>query len=99
MKSDGDNDSVLGRLLEEISWEGSSVSRYRDGGRGRENVLTAEVLAALDFLPRRAFLGAVLGNALGADEARRLLSDQIEDATLSFQEDPAQLLPSAAAGS
>jgi hypothetical protein len=30
------NASVLGRLLEEISWEGSLVKGYRDGGRGRE---------------------------------------------------------------
>jgi hypothetical protein len=43
------NASVLGRLLEEISWEGASVRRYRDGGRGHENVLTAEVLTALDL--------------------------------------------------
>lgn len=49
------NTSVLGRLLEEISWEGSRVREYRDGGRGRENVLTAEVLGHfLTFLVRRS---------------------------------------------
>jgi hypothetical protein len=85
--------SVLGRLLEEISWEGSSVRRYRDGGRGLENVLTAEVLAALDFLPRRAFLGAVLDHAHGADRTRYLLSHEIEDADLSFLPDEVVLNP------
>ncbi|MFD5825943.1 hypothetical protein [Lentzea sp. NPDC060358] len=89
----GGNDSVLGRLLEEISWEGSSVRRYRDGGRGLENVLTAEVLTALDFLPRRAFLGAVLDHAHGADEARRLLSRQVEEATLTFLPEEIVLRP------
>lgn len=87
------NDSVLGRLLEEISWEGSSVRRYRDGGRGLENVLTAEVLAALDFLPRRTFLGAVLDHAHGADRTRYLLSREIEEADLSFLPDEVVLNP------
>ena len=46
-------------LLDEVSWEGTTAP-YRGGGRGRENVLTAEVWQALDLLPRTAFLGAVL---------------------------------------
>jgi hypothetical protein len=79
-----DGDSVLGRLLQEISWEGQSVRQYRDGGRGRENVLTAEVLTALDFLPRQAFLGSVLDSAHGADEALRLVATEIEDAVVTF---------------
>jgi hypothetical protein len=88
-----DNTSVLGRLLDEISWEGANVRGYRDGGRGRENVLTAEVLTALDFLPRRAFLGAVLDNAHGADHARHTLSRQIEDAQVVFLPDEIVLNP------
>ncbi|MBE9020222.1 hypothetical protein IQ272_29640 [Chroococcidiopsidales cyanobacterium LEGE 13417] len=44
------NSSVLGRLLEELSWVGSTIGSYRTGGRGLENVLTAEVFQALDFL-------------------------------------------------
>ena len=44
---------MVGRLLQEISWE-RAIS-YRAGGKGRENVLTAEVLMALDFLPRTHF--------------------------------------------
>ena len=52
-----------------FSWEGNA-SKYRDGGLGKENVLTAEVLQALDFLPREAFLGQVLRMAHGADLAR-----------------------------
>ena len=63
------NDSPVGRLLEEISWEGNARP-YRHGGRGRENVLTTEVFALLDWLPRQAFLGAVLAAAHGADQIR-----------------------------
>lgn len=75
---------MLGRLLQEISWEGQTVRRYRDGGRGRENVLTAEVLTALDFLPRQAFLGSILDSAHGADEARRRVATEVEDAVVTF---------------
>ncbi len=53
------NTSIIGRLLEEISWEGNAAP-YRRGGRGRENVLTAEVMASLDLLPRTHFLAEVL---------------------------------------
>lgn len=66
----GANRSALGRLLEELSWVGSSIRGYRSGGRGYENVLTAEVLGALDFMPRSAFLGAVIAAAHGADVTR-----------------------------
>lgn len=54
------NDSFIGRLLEEISWEGTHVRGYREGGRGRENVLTTQVWQVLHYLPREAFLGEVL---------------------------------------
>jgi len=47
--------SFVGRLLEEISYEGKKVRVYRDGGLGRENVLTTEVFQALDFMPRTLF--------------------------------------------
>ncbi len=49
--------TVLGRLLEELSWEGHGriKTAYRTGGRGQENVLAAEVLMPLDFLPRSQF--------------------------------------------
>ena len=63
------NDSVIGRLLEEVSWDGERVRAYRDGGRGRENVLTAEVLSPLSYLPRDRFLGEVLRSAHGAKDA------------------------------
>lgn len=69
--------SAIGRLLDEISWEGNA-RKYRDGGVGKENVLTTEVFSALDFLPRTAFLGAVIGAAVGADDARAALIDDIE---------------------
>lgn len=70
--------SAIRRLLDEISWEGNA-SKYRAGGLGRENVLTAEVLQALDFLPRRAFLGSALRNAFGADLARNQVGLDVEE--------------------
>jgi hypothetical protein len=51
-------DSVLGRLLMELSWVGCNIRDVRDGGLGLENVLTAEALTPLDFLPRTDFLRA-----------------------------------------
>jgi hypothetical protein len=50
-------DSVLGRLLQECSWTGAKIRDFHNGGLGFENVLTAEALTALDFLPRTDFLG------------------------------------------
>jgi hypothetical protein len=71
--------SVIGRLLEEISW-GPNVTTYRGGGRGFENVLTAEVFQALDFLPRAAFLGGVVESAHGSAAARAVLRQEAEEA-------------------
>ena len=76
------NDSPVGRLLEEISWEGNARP-YRHGGRGRENVLTTEVFALLDWLPRQAFLGAVLAAAHGADQIRSEAAAEVEAMTVS----------------
>lgn len=58
------NDSPVGRLLEELSWEGNA-RKYREGGRGLENVLVTEVFQALDLLPRAAFLAEVVRQAHG----------------------------------
>jgi len=57
-----EDSTVLGRLLEELSWEAHDriKTAYCAGGRGLENVLAAEVLMPLDFLPRNHFLGEVL---------------------------------------
>jgi hypothetical protein len=74
--------SIVGKLLEEISWE--SARDYRAGGQGRENVLTAEVLVGLDFLPRAHFLGAVIQAAHGAEEARNKLAAEAEDLLMGF---------------
>src|SRR5438094_10643398 len=52
--------SIIGRLLEELSWTGKQITSYRGGGRGFENVLSTEVLQALHFLPRSTFLAAVV---------------------------------------
>lgn len=75
--------SLIGRLLSEISWDGNART-YRDGGRGRENVLTTEVFQALDFLPRSEFLGRVIGSAEGALETRRVIASQIEEAVIEL---------------
>lgn len=74
--------SIVGKLLEEISWE--RARDYRAGGQGRENVLTAEVLVGLDFLPRTHFLGAVIQTGHGAEEARKKLAAEAEDLLMDF---------------
>ena len=81
------NTSVIGRLLEEISWEGRRSRMYRQGGRGIENVLSAQVLQALDLLPRTAFLGRVIRDAHGADAARARVAGEVEDLTVAFLPD------------
>jgi hypothetical protein len=87
------NTSMLGRLLEEISWEGRLVRGYRNGGRGRENVLTAEVLGPLSYLPRSTFLAAVFRAAHGADETRELVAREAEDARITLLPDESTLSP------
>lgn len=86
--------SLLGRLLAEISWEGNAKI-YREGGRGRENVLTAEVLQALDYLPREHFFGAVVKSMNGAKNAREILGDEIENAKIDLLHGDILLKPSA----
>ena len=88
-----ENSSVIGRLLEEISWEGRSVRAYRDGGRGRENVLTAEVLWPLSCLPRGPFLGEVLRHAHGAEESRLRAAAEVEEAVVTLLPDQIELGP------
>lgn len=74
--------SVISRLLDEVSWEGSNVKRYRDGGRGMENPLTAEVFQGLSNLPPDLFLGEVLRCAHGADQTRLAAANEAERADL-----------------
>lgn len=90
----GRNSSVLGRLLEELSWVGSTIRDYRNGGRGYENVLTAEALQGLDFLPRDAFFGAIIAGARGADDARKKLISEIEEAHFTLLPGSHYLIPS-----
>lgn len=87
-----ENSSVIGRLLEELSWEGESVRAYRDGGRGRENVLTAEALWPLSCLPRNAFLAEVLRHAHGA-AVRLHVADEAEEAEVTLLPDQIELGP------
>jgi len=77
-----ENSSIIGRLLDEISWEGNA-RKYRGGGRGKENVLTAEVFYPLNVLPRAWFLGQVIAGARGADGARQRVIAEIERAEVS----------------
>jgi hypothetical protein len=85
---------MVGKLLEEVSWE--HATSYRQGGRGRENVLSAEVMMALDFLPRDRFLGAAIRAAKGAERARNVLINEIEEAELRFLPGDMTLAPSRA---
>ncbi|WP_375503701.1 hypothetical protein [uncultured Jatrophihabitans sp.] len=87
--------SVIGRLLDELSWVGKSIRDYRRGGIGYENVLVAETLLALDFLPRSRFLGTVLRAAHGADAARASAVDDIEASDLVVLPPEVKLRPSA----
>jgi hypothetical protein len=76
--------SVLNRLLEELSWVGRNIKDYREGGLGFENVLTAEALQALDFLPRAHFLGHVFRASHGSCSALTLLADQVENCEIEL---------------
>jgi hypothetical protein len=89
--------SMIARLLEEISWE--KATKYRRGDRGMENVLTAEVLIALDLLPRSHFFGAVVAASSGADATRGALREQAELAELSLLSGDMSINPSGAAAS
>ena len=87
--------TITGRLLYELSWEGNAKDTCREGGRGRENLLTAEVLQILDFLPREEFLGRVVDAMHGADCARKKLISEIESADLQVLPPEIHLAPSA----
>jgi hypothetical protein len=90
------NTSILGSLLREISWVGGKklAQDYRDGGLGIENVLTAEVLQGLDFLPRQHFLGAVISELRGdvLPLKQRLLAE-VEQTSVSLLTDHFYLRP------
>ncbi|MBC7633531.1 hypothetical protein [Aeromicrobium sp.] len=87
------NESTIGRLLEEISWQ--KAVRYRQGGRGIEDVLTAEVFMPLDYLPRDLFLGEVFRRGHGADRARAAVVAEIEDAQFTLLPDEVLVGPNA----
>jgi hypothetical protein len=95
MQSAPEIPSVIGRLLAELSWAGSTIREYRNGGRGFENVLTAEALQALDLLPRAHFLGQVIARVCGADEARQALLQEVESARFTLLPGNHYLRPSA----
>ncbi|MGE0708611.1 MAG: hypothetical protein AB7N76_12675 [Planctomycetota bacterium] len=91
------NESVMGRLLKDvISWECKHVRYLRNGGLGREDVLTAEAIQALQFLPREHFLAAVVRRASmlsGASAATRdLLAREAEATEVSLLPNPAPVL-------
>jgi hypothetical protein len=74
-----ENRSIIGSLLSEISWEGKTVNKYRNGGEGLENVLTTEVLQILYFLPRTHFLGEIIKNLhMNNTKPLNILYDEIE---------------------
>jgi hypothetical protein len=69
--------------------------RYRQGGRGIEDVLTAEVFMPLDYLPRDGFLGEVFRRGHGADGARAAVVAEIEKAELTLLPDEVLVGPNA----
>lgn len=75
--------SVINRLLQEVSWEGRNVNRYRDGGWGMENALTAEVFQGLSNHPRDLFPGKILRRAHGAEQTRFAAAHEVEHADLN----------------
>jgi hypothetical protein len=85
---DGLNDSnlsIIGSLLSEVSWAGKTVNKYRDGGKGLENVLSAEVLQLLDFLPRTEFLGEIFKFLHSASDAVvKHLIEEIEEVGMNL---------------
>ena len=89
-----DNRSMIGRLLEEISWGDIPLSRLRTGGRGFENVLTTQVFQAIDFLPRRPFFATLLDHCHGAPAACARLAEEAEDAEITVLPSNAYLRPS-----
>ena len=81
--------SPLTRVLSGVSWEGRKVNtKYRDGGRGVEEVLTAEVFQALEFLPRHPFIEEVAKKIirLGEEKEPFIEPDYIE--TVTFEVSP-----------
>ena len=75
--------SAIRQLLDEISWEGNA-SEYRHGGLGLENVLTAEVFQALNFLPREQFLRQVFRSARGATTGCQIAATHAEESTVEI---------------
>ena len=74
--------SPIGKMLADISWEGRLVAKkYRDGGQGKENVLTTEIFLALQFLPRFPFVEEVAKTFVSeAGDSRFLSQSEIESA-------------------
>lgn len=69
--------SLISHLLWGISWEGRNVNeKYRNGGRGVEEVLTTEVLLGLEFLPRRPFCERLIKHLSSGRTFGPFLDDQ-----------------------
>lgn len=88
--------SALDRLLETLSWDGTGIRRYRHGGAGQENILTTEVLTALDFLPRDAFVGQVIRSAHGDSSYLGSVAAEAEAAQITVLGEDILLRPSSA---
>ena len=87
--------TAVGRLMEVISWHGKSIRNFRNQGTGMEDVLTTEVIQALDLLPRSHFLAPVLEACEGlAIDARAHLADEAEALRVEAHADRFHLNPS-----
>ena len=86
--------TAIGRLMEVVSWHGTTIRNFRGRGTGKEDVITTEVFQALDLLPRSQFLAAVLEACEGsAVEARQLLVDEAEGLRVEAHADRFHLNP------
>ncbi len=87
--------TAIGRLMEVLSWYGKSIRLLRGHGQGIEDVLTTEVIQALDLLPRSYFLARVLEECAGpAGNARTMLVDAAEALRVEAHADRYYLNPS-----
>ncbi len=90
-----ENRRPVGRLLEEISWDGGRCTRLRDAERGKENMLTTEVFQALDLLPRSDFLARLpLNGECGGESTRRRFAEEAEDFEITILPGSVYLNPS-----
>ncbi|QOR36153.1 hypothetical protein IMX26_04895 [Clostridium sp. 'deep sea'] len=79
-----ENGSAIGRLVDELSWANNGMRDFGGGGFGYDNVLTTEVLQALDYLPRENYLGKIFCSAHGNELTKKSLCKDAEQLNLTI---------------